>query len=310
MDGTRGVNPALALYPVTVAVLAYGLVMSTQDWFGYSSPSWGVALGSALVSVASAAVALAVASADFRPTVAIIAIAGTVIALYVAVAAGVGILFPSEYRDGIPVRAFVIIVVGLFVSTVIAGVAAAGAVNTCRRCFANIGPYHIVISVIVVNTIIVSSGSAFNGLLPDVGVIGLRISYVDRGVFYGLDEEIALAAGMTAILFTIFPVAFVSVATFASATAARRRYSNEEIDRTVSITAIGVSIIAAVVAALSAAIYVAYVISDAHAHHAGLGRDLDVASAIVAGIVAFLGCAIVAVLAGVIAWWYRALRHR
>ena len=282
--------------------------MSTQDW-SHSSPSGGIALASALVSVISATVALAVASEDYRPVLAIIAIGGTVIALDVALAAGVSIVFQSGYGEGILVRAFIIITIGFVVSTVVAGLAGVGAVTACRRCFTTIGPYHIVISVIVVNAIIVSAGSAFNGLLPDVQVIGLRL-IVDRGVFQGIDEEIALAAGMTAILFTIFPVAFVAAVAFASATAARRWYSNDGMDRIVSVTAIGIAIIAAAISALAAAVYVAYVISDAHAHYAGRGRDLDVASAIVAGTIAILGCAVTAVLAGVVSWWYRTLRRR
>ena len=288
-------NPAPALYAVTVAVLAYGLVMSTQDWFGYSSPSWGVALGSALMSVASAAVVLAVASGDYRPIVAIIAIAGTVIALDVAVAAGVGILFPSGYSDGIPIRdALVIIAVGLVVSAVIAGVAGVGALTVCRQCFTNSNSYYIVISAIVVNAIIVSAGASFNGFLPGGGI----------------DEEIALAAGMTAILFTIFPVSFVSTIAFASATAIRRWYSNDRLDRTVSITAIGISVMAAIVAALTAVVYIVGVVADVNAHYADWGTDLGVAPAVKAGIIAILGCAVTAVFAGVIAWWYRALRQR
>ena len=287
-------NSAPALYAVTVAVLAYGLVMSTQDWFGYSSPSWGVALGSALVSVASAAVALAVASGDYRPIVAIIAIAGTVIALDVAVAAGFGILFPSGYSDGIPVRALAIIAVGLVVSAVIAGVTGVGAVTACRQCFTNSNPYYIVISAIVVNAIIVSAGASFNGFLPGGGI----------------DEEIGLAAGMTAILFTIFPVSFVSTIAFASATAIRRWYSNDRLDRTVSITAIGISVMAAIVAALTAVVYIVGVVADVNAHYADWGTELGAAPAVEAGIIAILGCAVTAVFAGVIAWWYRALRQR
>ena len=294
MASSRGVNPAPAIHAATVAVLAYGFVMSTQDWLGYSSPSWGVALGSALVSVASAAVALAVASGDFRPTVAIIAIAGTVIALDVAVAAGVGILFPSGYSDGIPVRALVIIAVGLVVSTVIAGVAGVGAVTACRRYFTNRNPYYIVMTAIVVNAIIVSAGASFNGFLPGGGI----------------DEEIALAAGMTAILFTIFPVSFVSTITFASATAIRRWYSNDRLDRTVSITAIGISVMTAIVAALTAVVYVVGVVADVNAHYADWGTDLGVAPAVEAGIIAILGCAVTAGFVGVIAWWYRTLRQR
>ena len=312
MPCSQRVNPAPALYAAIVAVLAYGIVMSTQDWWGYQSHSWSVALGSALVSVASATVVLSgwLPRDNFRSIVAIVAIAGTVIALDVAVAAGTAILFPSGYSDGIPVRAFVISAVGLVISTVIAGLVGVGAVNACRRCFANVNPYYIVISAIVVNAIVVSAGSSFNGLLPDQDFIGLRFTYVDRGVFYGLGEEIAVAAGISAILMTLFPVTFISAAAFTIAIAVRRRYSNDRIDHIVSITAIGISIFAAVVAALAAVVYVVYVVVDANAYHADQGRDLDVASAIVAGLVAILGCAITAGLAGVIAWWYRALRQR
>ena len=294
MTSSQGVNPAPAIYAVTVAILAYGLVVSTFDWIGSSPPGSGIALGSALVSVASAAVALAVASGDYRPIVAIIAIAGTVIALDVAVAAGIGILFPSGYSDGIPVRALAIIAVGLVVSTVIAGLAGVGAVTACRRCFANSNPYYIVASAIVVNAIIVSAGASFNGFLPGSGI----------------DVEIAMAAGMTAILFTIFPVLLVSTITFASATAVRRWYSNDRIGRTVSITVIGISVMAAIVAALTAVVYIVGVVADVNAHYADWGIELGVAPAVKAGIIAILGCAVTAVFAGVIAWWYRALRQR
>ena len=200
--------------------------------------------------------------------------------------------------------------VALVVSTIIVVLAGLGAVTVCRRYFANTGPYHIVVSAIVVNAIVVSAGSAFNALLPDQEYIGLRLTYVERGVFYGLGEEIAASAGFTAILFTIFPVTFVSAIAFAGATAIRRWYGDDRIDRIVSVTAIGVSILSAVVATLAAAIYVVHVVADANAYHARWGQDLDAASAIVAGVVALLGCTIIVGLAGVIAWRYRALRPR
>lgn len=311
MNGTQGVNPAPALYAAIVAVVAYGLVASNQNWLGSSAPGGGIALGSALVSVTSATVALAIVSKDFRPIVAVVAIAGTVIALDLAVAAGIGVVnFPSMNSDRIGVGSLVFYGVALAVLTIIAGLAGLGAVAVCRRCFANTGPYHIVISAIVVNAIVVSAGSAFNALLLDQEFIGLRLTYVDRGVFYGLGEEIAVAAGISAISMTIFPVTFISAAAFTIAIAVQRRYSNDRIDRIGSVTAIGVSILAAVVATLAAVTYVVYVVADANAYHASQGRDLDVASAIVAGSVAILGCAITAVFAGVIAWWYRALRQR
>ena len=311
MTSPQRTNPAPALYAAAVAVVTYGLVVSSFDWIGSSPPGSGVALGSALASVASAAVALAVFSRDFRPMLAMVAISGSIIALDVAVAAGVGVMnFPGSNSERTAVGHLIFFGVAFAASTVITGLAGFGAVGACRRCFTNTAPCYMVIWVFVINAVIVSAGSAFNGLLPDQEFIGLRLTYVDRGVFYGLIEDVAMAAGITAIVLTIFPVLCVSIAIFTSATAVLRRYSNDRIDYIVSVTAIGISIIAAVVATLSAAIYVAYVVADANAYHAGWGRDLDVASAVVAGVVAILGCAITAGLAGVIAWWYRTLRHR
>ena len=311
VTSSQRVNPAPALYAAIVSVVAYGLVVSTFDWIGSSPAGSGVALGSALVSVASAAVALAMVCRDFRPVVAIVAIAGTVIALDLAVAAGIGVVnFPSMTSDRIGVGSLAFLGVALALSTIIAGLAGLGAVAVCRQCFANTDPYHIVIYAFVVNAIVVSTGSAFNELLLDQEFIGLRLTYVDRGVFYGLGEEIAVAAGISAISMTTFPVAFISAAAFTIAIAVRRRYSNDRIDRIVSVTAIGLSILAAAVATLAAVIYVVYVVADTNAYHASQGRDLDVDSAIVAGVVATLGCAITAGLAGIIAWWYRTLRQR
>ena len=70
MDSERKVDPAPAVYAAAVAILAYGLVVSTFDWIGSSPRGDSVALGSGLASVASAAVALAVISKDFRPILA------------------------------------------------------------------------------------------------------------------------------------------------------------------------------------------------------------------------------------------------
>ena len=312
MNSAQRVNPAPALYAAAVAVVAYGLVSSCFEWIGSSPPGSGIALGSALASVAAAAVALALFSRDFRPMLAIVAISGTIIALDVAIAAGAGVMnFPGSNSERIAIGHLIFFGVAFAVSAVIAGLAGLGAVAANRRCFTNTGPYYTVIWVVVINAVIVSAGSAFYGLLPDQEFkLGAGLVYVDRSAFYGLGDDIGMVAGVTVILLTNFPVTCVSIATFASATAVLRRYSNDRINRIVSVTAIGISIIAAIVATLSAAIHVTYVVADANAYHASWGQGLDIASAVVAGVVATLGCIITAGIASVVAWRYRSLRGR
>ena len=317
MSTSQRVNPAPALYAAAAAVVAHGISFGVLD-FGVGDHWLGATMAVALLAVASASVAVAMDSEDYRPIVIIMAIAGTVVALDIALGAAVKVMpflskvvyYSSNEHQSIfwgsvfPVIAFV-------VSTVIAGLAGIRAVTAYNRCFPNVNAYYVVMLVIVMNTIIVSAGSIFESLRPDVEVASLfRITYVDRGVFYRLDDDIAFASLGVAMLFTAFPVAFVSAITFASAAAIRRRYGNEEGARIVSVTAIGMTVIAAVVVAFISAIHVIYSVSDSNAYHAGHGQELDVESAIVAGVISILGCAITAVLAGVIAWWYRALRQR
>jgi hypothetical protein len=312
MDSAQRVNSAPALYAAAVAILAYGVAFAATFNLGGDSPAGNVAMIVSLVSIVSATVAVAVGSKDFRPIWAIIAIGGTVIALDVSLAIGVAALnFPSNNSDNIGAGAITAAGIGFVILTAVAGLVGVGALATCRRYFANTNPYLVSMLVIVVNAIVVSISSAFSGLSPDVE---FRISdriypvTVDGGVLYGLGDDIGNAVGFTAILFTLFPVAFIAGVTFISATALLRRHDNEGIARAVSVTAIGISVVATVIAVLAATISVVDSVGDANAHHASWGRDLDVASAIVAGIVALLGCAVVAGLAGVVAWWFQSLR--
>ncbi len=315
MASAQRTNPAPALYAAAVAVLAYGVAMAAFfNIDGGTSPAQFVAMIVALVSVVSAAIGLAVVSEDSGPVLTIIAaIGGTIIALDVALDVSIVALnFPSNYSDNIDTGELIAAGVGV-VLTVIAGLALAGALATCRRYFTNTNPYFIVISVIVVNAIVVSVASAFSGLNPDADFgISDRGFYrvpVDGGVFFGLGGDIESAV-ITAIFSIAFPVAFVAGATFISATAAWRRLSSERIARAISVTTIGISVFAAVIAVLVATIGVVDGVAGAEANEARWGLDLDVVSAVVAGLVAFLGCSVVTGLAGVVACWYQALKGR
>lgn len=319
MDSARRVNPAPAVYAAAVAVLACGVAGATLS--NLSGESEGAIAFSAmlvsLVAVVSSSVALAVGYSDFRPLLAVVAIGGTVIALDAALAAGVNAInFPSNDSEYTTIGGLIFNAVFCALAVVVAGFVGVKALSACRRYFGNVNPYIIVLSTIAVNAAVVTFGAVSSGVHPDIDFEisfsppGMDVIPVDGGMFYGLGQDITSAAVFDAIFFTVVPVMFISAIGVIGTIALRRRYFNCKTYSGIVVAATGIAMITSIIAVLVTTVGVIGGIADAKVHHASWGRDLDAASAMVAGIVAFLGCAVVAGLGGVVGWWFESLRAR
>ena len=319
MDNERRVNPAPAVYAAAVAVLAYGVAVATLSNLGGEDEGAiaFTAMSVGLLAVMSSSVALAVGYSGFRPLLAVVAIGGTVIALDATLAAGVNAInFPSNESEYITIGGLIFNVVFCALAVLVAGFVGVKALSACRRYFRNVNPYIIVLSTIAVNAMVVTFGAASSGVHPD---IDFEISFspprmdvipVDGGVLYGLGQDITSAAVFDAIFFTIVPVMFISAIGAIGTIALRRRYFNCRTYGGIVVAATGMAVITSIIAVLVTAVGVIGGIADAKVHHASWGRDLDADSAVVAGIVAFSGCTVVAGLAGAVGWWFQSLRER
>lgn len=313
MNNARRVNPAPALYAAAVAVLAYGVTVGLTSSWGRELALTDIPKVTGLVAIVSASVALAIASSNFKSALSIVAIGCTVIAIDVAVATGVSAMnFPSITSDNSSIGTLTIYGVVSCVFIVIAGLTGTVGIALCREHFGNVRSYLILLSVIALNVIVLVFSSAIRGIHPDVDIEftagQIQSIPINNGMLFGVGYDISDAAlflcGTTAIL------TFISVIILTGIIILKRRYNNATSNRIIiSMTAI--TIIASIVTVLFAGVSIFIAIADFNAYHySSSGRDLDVASALVAGIVALLGCTVVTGLAGAVAWWFQSLRGR
>lgn len=321
MDSAQRVNPAPAVYAAAVAVVVAGASFGTLAVQG--DEAFTAVFFAALLAVVAATVAVAVLF-DIKTDSGTVlgfssAIGGLIVALNVGLTFGVNAihylvvdipLYPWQNEATLWIW-HVVYWTAFAIGIVVAGLASVGAVTAGRRLFGDVSLILIIAGAIAMNTVIVAVAAAFSGSAPDTeySITLMRSAVVDNGPFYGVKDAIGegtFIAGMpttVAVWFGFIAIFFVAGAV--------RRYDNENIDRIVSLTAIGVAIISAAVAVIIGVASAPAAIAGANDESIRwYGRGLETEPAIVAGMVSILGCAITSGMAGIVAWWYRALRRR
>lgn len=321
MDSARRVNPAPAVYAAAVAVVVAGASFGTL--VGHVEEAFTAVFFAALLAVVAATAAVATLF-DIKTDSGTVlgfpsAIGGMVVALNVGLTFGANAihrlvvdvpLYPWQNEATLWIWD-VVYWTAFTIGIVVAGLASVGAVTAGRRLLRDVSPIFIIAYAIAMNAVIVAVATAFSASWPDTeySLTLMRSVVVDNGPFYGVKDAIGDGAFVTGIPTTL-AVWFGFIVIFFIAGAVRR-YDNENIDRIVSLTAIGVAIIAAAVAVIIGVASAPAAVAGANDESIRwYGRNLEAEPAIVAGVISILGCAITAGMAGIVAWWYRALRRR
>ena len=301
MTNAQRTNPAPAVYAAAVAIVSFGISWGIIGWGGSTSDTAIIiVLVAAVVAVVSASVVVAVTSEGLGAIVVFAAIGSIVIALDVALEAGV-IIAISAVADNIRVGVFVAAGISFAVAAIVAGLAIVGVVAARRRLGRSFNPILVIVIVTVVNTVLIAGVAAFDASHP-----GRELSVIiDRSVYSGLHDYIWMGIVISVVCTVI--ILFLATVILIFGHSCRSWYRDAEAERIISVTAIGVAVIAAVVSMFITGLNIA--ITNAH-YIDWYGQGLNIATAVAAGGVSIIGCAVTAGIAGIVAWWYRALRER
>ena len=303
MISEQRTNPAPAVYAAAVAILAFGVSWGMVGWGGITDDTTiTVVLATAIVAVVSAAIAVAVTSEGSGIVVAFAAIGGAVIALDVALIAGL-IIVISTVIAHIYTGVFIAVAYGVFgVSIIVAGFAYVGVIVVYRRLEQRfVHPLVSITAVIAVNAILISVTSALNASHPgsDLSLI------VDRSIYSGIHDYIWMGV-IVSIIWVVVILILYTIVLFVVQNC-RRLLIDAGSEHMIVVTAIAIAIIATIVSVFFTVINTANT-NTRYIDWYGEGLDLD--AAVATGGVSIAGCAITAAVAGVVAWWYEALRKR
>ena len=255
----------------------------------------------ALVATVAASTAVAIAPTAIGTIWVFLAMAGLVVAFDIALATG-GIVVLSAVTDQSYVGAYVVGAAVAFVLAVVAaGLISVGVVAAFRQIGHRVNPTLVTVIVLLLNTFLIAVVAALSASHP-----GGQFSVVlNRSIYSGVHDY--LWQGIVMSFMWAIVVLLLATGVFLAIHWCRRLLDRISSQRMISVFAVAVAIIAAIVSVFFAGLNIA---ATSAGYVEWYGHGMDISNAVTVGGVSIVMCAVTGGIASVIAWCWNALRQR